>query len=792
MKWIAQYSIGAALVVAAAALAAPQTAHAQIRSDFTTEGVGSANAQLDDGPRTSRSGVFITPNAGVNESATPISTYESSPELPSFEAELDLDKLQKAYDANQERARYRRAPRPINVPTTLGMLKDKPQAQRPKAQAQPPAPPAPPQDVTAQYLQYSPSGNAQTQTSMSAYPWTPAIVDSVLATTDASYAEQGGSDLEVSGAATNDDELGIDATATIDDELELDATAPLDNELELDATATLDEPSLADDVLREIHGAGGSLGSFDDDAEDFIDDAPDAVAPMPELQPEDIEFDDSDDSDVPDLPAFDELEPAAPSALTQPADAAPDVHDDEYIPRAVAPMPEVQPEALETDDVAAPESSAPSPNKTSPSEPAPADMDSPVAQSPLPAYGPTATPTYGPTYGPAYGPAYGPIYPSPRRVAPYAPRQDYISVGPNMTPPGAFHLPQTRGIPSQRVVGIPQRGETFSYVYEIVENDLEFANDDYATWRTGIVGGAEWLYWTTDADVSYATVSGAAGVIDGHDLESEGSGLRGRFGFRSAAGWDLIGTYTWFNQSDEGRFNADRLKDGQTLSNVRIGHDLELESITSRLKTDLQSINIDVGRVSQIGAWEFRAFGGVQWTNLNQQTTDYGRYSVASSSDDDLIGNEIVILDPEEFSDGVDEIAASGALRPGAPTLATTSALESVGVRSRLNAYGMRVGLEMRVPLANGLGIYGKGAGGLSAGRVKSTTYDAGWNPRSEFKKTYLTPSVDAGLGLSWRVNGLEARAGYEFNGWYNSGVVRGRKTDFLAHGVVAGVGYNY
>ena len=461
MKWIAQYSIGAALVVAAAALAAPQTAHAQIRSDFTTEGVGSANAQLDDGPRTSRSGVFITPNAGVNESATPISTYESSPELPSFEAELDLDKLQKAYDANQERARYRRAPRPINVPTTLGMLKDKPQAQRPKAQAQPPAPPAPPQDVTAQYLQYSPSGNAQTQTSMSAYPWTPAIVDSVLATTDASYAEQGGSDLEVSGAATNDDELGIDATATIDDELELDATAPLDNELELDATATLDEPSLADDVLREIHGAGGSLGSFDDDAEDFIDDAPDAVAPMPELQPEDIEFDDSDDSDVPDLPAFDELEPAAPSALTQPADAAPDVHDDEYIPRAVAPMPEVQPEALETDDVAAPESSAPSPNKTSPSEPAPADMDSPVAQSPLPAYGPTATPTYGPTYGPAYGPAYGPIYPSPRRVAPYAPRQDYISVGPNMTPPGAFHLPQTRGIPSQRVVGIPQRGETF-------------------------------------------------------------------------------------------------------------------------------------------------------------------------------------------------------------------------------------------------------------------------------------------------------------------------------------------
>ena len=88
----------------------------------------------------------------------------------------------------------------------------------------------------------------------------------------------------------------------------------------------------------------------------------------------------------------------------------------------------------------------------------------------------------------------------------------------------------------------------------------------------------------------------------------------------------------------------------------------------------------------------------------------------------------------------------------------------------------MRVGLEMRVPLANGLGIYGKGAGGLSAGRVKSTTYDAGWNPRSEFKKTCLTPSVDAGLGLSWRVNGLEARAGYEFNGWYNSGVVRGRR----------------
>ena len=121
----------------------------------------------------------------------------------------------------------------------------------------------------------------------------------------------------------------------------------------------------------------------------------------------------------------------------------------------------------------------------------------------------------------------------------------------------------------------------------------------------------------------------------------------------------------------------------------------------------------------------------------------------------------------------------------------SNSASQSVSARSRLNAYGLRIGADVDLALTQGLSVYGKGAGTIAVGDVKTRTFQNGDAIR-EIKKTYATPSVEGGVGLSWKRNGFEARGGYEFNAWYNASNLNGRKSDFLAHGYVAGLGWNY
>ena len=317
--------------------------------------------------------------------------------------------------------------------------------------------------------------------------------------------------------------------------------------------------------------------------------------------------------------------------------------------------------------------------------------------------------------------------------------------------------------------------------------------------QPGVIVGAEWLYWTTDPNVSYATINNATGRIAGRRFKGENTGLRGRFGFRSAAGWDLIGTFTWFNEGEDGRFSEADLPTGHTLTNARLGAHMNLTSIESRMKTDLQTIDIEMGRWADYGQTSFRIFGGVRWTGLTEDISDHGEYTLPTSPSE-LLSGEIAVLDSSSAL--TDDALETDALLGASPTTfaaatppggALTSAMtDRVGTTSRLNAFGVRLGIETRIGLFNGFGLYGKGAGALAAGRVKSSVYVNDVLSQDVFKKTYLTPSVDAGLGLYWRLNGLEARAGYEFNGWYNSGNVYGKKTDFLAHGVVAGLGYNY
>lgn len=814
MEWITKYSIGAALAVA---IALPRGASAQTRSTWLASGVGTANAQRVGEATTSRAGVYVAPTAGVDEVAASTESYEYSEWKPSTteavgEADYapDLEALEKAYNANQERARRRHTTRPLNVPTTLGMLKDKPTNANPAAPlARVPAASAP----TPRYLQYAPNAAPTApSSSRSAYP----LVESTE-TQDAPRLNWDGTTnrevkqfgrVQAPTTPTSAPAIFEPATATRDQDESLATESvyeaePLDETASVgvasfpegvEASATEAEPEVeveptpagnsafAADVLEELRGEGTAL----DVAE------PEETAPAVETA----------------LPVF--AQPETDAETASPAqDAAnpleiPDFNDPET-PEETAPVAEDGAAPQEdASDAPAPESTPVEPVASEEEPTAPATESAPDESQAAASSEESASSVAVASPNKSAPPVYGPIYQSSYPAAGRANQAAYLSVAPYVGGSNPT-LPQTRGVPGHfhgalpKSAGIPQysasgRVATYEPLASGYGAGLEFGAPSEGT-RPGLILGAEWFYWTTDADVSYATVNDATGAIFGRDLEVENSGLRGRIGFRTVSGWDLIGTFTWFNESDEGALRSGDLSDDSTFSNVRLGDDLSLDSVDSRLKTDMQTIDIEMGRWTKVGRYDFRVFGGVRWTGLNQEVADQGAYSYSYpvSSSENLLGGEVAVLDSDALSGAeLDAESALGGSSNATFEYATGYASDGVATRSRLNAYGVRVGIETRIPLVGGLGVYGKGAGALSAGRVKSTLYDADWETLNEHKKTYLTPMVDAGLGLSWRFEGLEARAGYEFNGWYNSGYVSGKKTDFLAHGVVAGLGYNY
>lgn len=888
MEWITKCSIGAAAL--AAVFAVQQDANAQTRSSLITQGVGSANAQRVG--KASTVGVYVAPGAGVNEEAKVVGSYgeefvesewvpqgSDAPAILSIEDEkARAEALLEDSKAKSEQRR-RAASRPIEVPATLGMLKDKP-ARR----ANPAAVPAK-TTISPQYLQYAPNTDENgVQTSQSNYlqqsqslnwdgstnrgkefgrvqaptttPVQPQIVDASTQNLDPAALVN----------LTDDDAVPVASFPGAVGELE-DAGEALLPAIPAEAEP---ESDFGQSVLDELRG-----GAIPEDeplmpamSNAVLEDAPDAlmeesdqptfVAPsfgdyeVPEVA-------DPTPLDVPDFNALDAeaageptllpaqqipTTPADPAALelTDPEPVAPTTPDYSAIAPTPTSIPEIpaaveeepvalEPAVEEIEEPAMPESVAPTTgileeDMTDDADvmeseaPSPAAVDTADEAEPAAAPAAPAAPANPTPVAPATKPANAvpapAVYPQGYAPGMMAPRQRYISVAPNMGAQSyapayvqaAPAVPRTTGVPRQ--YGIPEyqgagrRGMVVSpgaYMQDgtyagAYGTGMDMTSSAPAA-QAGLIFGAEWLYWKTDSDKSYALISGANGEQSGKDLKIEADGLRGRVGFRTLAGWDLIGTYTMFSNSDFGYYDSTMAPTGASLTNLRVGKDVELDSIDSYLSTDLQVIDIEMGRWVNAGAFDVRIFGGVRWTGLEEGVWDsYGyKYASSNATGSDLLGGEIAILDSAAIFD--DDVEADSAMLAGTADTTTTTtvtdiAYDDLATVSRLNAYGVRLGLETRIPLAGALGFYGKGAAALAAGRVKSTTYDWDWVAQDEFKKTYLTPSVDASLGLSLKLNRLEARAGYEFNGWYNSGYVAGKKTDFLAHGFVAGLGYNY
>ena len=827
MKRLHFTTLGA--TVLAVALGVSVDANAQSAASNLANGVGTTNA-LRSGPAYRTVGpVFVAPSVGVADEPARVESYERSLTETSVAedvAPVDMDaQKQRALEILEEsqrrakEAKNRRPARKIDVPDTLGVL-NRPIQSAPKQTVPNP-----------RFQQYAPSATvpavAAEQTDVPALQSVPrpaaqtfgvsrppvatsnrkvdAIVDDLdasvpgvapfpealeeapaqpLTTTfmpqiptvpqttrpDADALETGTDD----GVPTvESDEYDSDFSQSVLEELRPElSNAELDAEPLEETDAPVDTGESAPSAtFVEPNFVPKSNALLDDDSELLDESSPilDAETlddPVPARDPEPLV----------DLTPAIEPEPAPEAAPS----LAPALEPEPAPEAAPSLAPALEPEPAPV--------AAPTPAPALDSEPAPEAASSPAAV-------PESKPAQkAKNVNPA--PTYGPVY---QFATPFALRQRsrsaYVSVAPsvlagaNATPqpyaapelsrPVYPALPRTSGVPSRFV---PRPTQVYADSgYGVPESSLWGLNAaPIAPKNAGLIGGAEWLYWTTDSDKAFVSDAGVLGADSGTDLQSEGSGLRGRVGFRSLTGWDFIGTFTWFNEGDEAFATPDLFAEGMK------GVDgLDVAAVEGKLKTDLQAIDLEIGRWTKLGTLDARVFGGFRWTQLNEEYS-YGANRFHAGTDSDLLG-ELAVMD------GVDYDADDEALLWSEGTAASESIWSGSFSRSRLNAYGVRVGLETRIELGYGLGVYGKGAGALAAGRVKSTTYDGeGMGILDETTKTYLTPSVDASLGLSWKTNGFEARAGYEFNGWYNSGLVAGKKTDFLAHGVVAGVGYNY
>ena len=795
MKRLHFTTLGA--TVLAVALGVSVDANAQSAASNLANGVGTTNA-LRSGPAYRTVGpVFVAPSVGVADEPARVESYERSLTETSVAedvAPVDMDaQKQRALEILEEsqrrakEAKNRRPARKIDVPDTLGVL-NRPIQSAPKQTVPNP-----------RFQQYAPSATvpavADEQTDVPALQSVPRPAAQTFGVSRPPVAT---SNRKVD-AIVDDLDASVPGVAPFPEALEEAPAQPLTTTF-MPQIPTVPQTTRPDaDALETGTDDGVPTVESDEYDSDFSQSVLEEL--RPELSNAELDAEPLEETDAP----VDTGESAPSATFVEPNfvpksnalldddselldESSPildaETLDDPVPARDPEPLVDLTP-AIEPEP--APEA-APSLAPALDSEPAPEAASSPAAV-------PESKPAQkAKNVNPA--PTYGPVY---QFATPFALRQRsrsaYVSVAPsvlagaNATPqpyaapelsrPVFPALPRTSGVPSRFV---PRPTQVYADSgYGVPESSLWGLNAaPIAPKNAGLIGGAEWLYWTTDSDKAFVSDAGVLGADSGTDLQSEGSGLRGRVGFRSLTGWDFIGTFTWFNEGDEAFATPDLFAEGMK------GVDgLDVVDVEGKLKTDLQAIDLEIGRWMKLGTLDARVFGGFRWTQLNEEYS-YGANRFHAGTDSDLLG-ELAVMD------GVDSDADDEALLWSEGTAASESIWSGSFSRSRLNAYGVRVGLETRIELGYGLGVYGKGAGALAAGRVKSTTYDGeGMVVLDETTKTYLTPSVDASLGLSWKTNGFEARAGYEFNGWYNSGLVAGKKTDFLAHGVVAGVGYNY
>ena len=269
-------------------------------------------------------------------------------------------------------------------------------------------------------------------------------------------------------------------------------------------------------------------------------------------------------------------------------------------------------------------------------------------------------------------------------------------------------------------------------LYEGAEYELGACSAPGACVMSGLIAEFEWLAWQTD----FSEKSYAFGGLNGDNYfeapypAPSGSGLRAKLGYRAISGWDLLFTYTWFD--------ADKALASEESPNSYAASDVNL---------NVYDLEVGHWNMGAFGGW--RPYIGFRWTQLEE------------------------------------EFLANAAI----PTWS-----ESVAASSRVNAYALRLGLELKRDLFGGLQAYAKGGGSVGVGDSKQIAVLSAQDVpyfESASKKTFFAPSVEAAAGLAWKRGNFEVHGGYEFNDWFNASRLMDTTGDFMTHGWFVGVGWN-
>ncbi len=247
---------------------------------------------------------------------------------------------------------------------------------------------------------------------------------------------------------------------------------------------------------------------------------------------------------------------------------------------------------------------------------------------------------------------------------------------------------------------------------------------------------SEFLYWRLhrrDLDFAIATDDSALAVGDGVVQKlgfNNDGGLRVGIARQMATGWDLGFTYTYFYTAASG--NAVEPTDGNlwaTRSHPALYEEASTAQAFSSLKYHVFDLEAS-HRWAVTSSANVKMFGGPRWATIDQQ------FNVA--------------YDGRDFSNAL------------------------VTHPVKMNAFGLRLGLEGQWDLGCGFSLFGRGAGSLMYGRFDTQLIEtnlAGAQSIVSVRDDYdqAVPVLEVSAGLAWRCRNLELSAGYEMVDWFNA-----------------------
>lgn len=277
---------------------------------------------------------------------------------------------------------------------------------------------------------------------------------------------------------------------------------------------------------------------------------------------------------------------------------------------------------------------------------------------------------------------------------------------------------------------------------------------------SGIIADAEWLNWrTSHSNQTFANYNDPVWLTgrSALNIDPKGNGIRTRIGARGTNGWDIAWNYTYFDGDDSAA--GDTYQDPSSVMSTPLSClNLGIDSVSVQSDTTLNIHDLEFGRWIGFGdpSFDIRPFASFRYASVNEDLDGQYRYG-----------------DP-----------------------AGENRTNDFRHSSKMEGYGIRVGCETEFNLHPSFSVFGRGAGSVLKGDIKSVSFEKdeiqGIVLNRQLSNTLAVPVIEAAAGLAWRCNGLEIKGGYELSSWFNASSLNGESSDVLFHGFFAGGSWNY